>query len=56
MSVIQRMGVLVIAMSYSYDYGAADENCRMFYQWIAGVVTLGRTGGFLFGWDEEDGV
>jgi hypothetical protein len=30
-------------ISYSYDYGASDGNCRMYYQWIAGVVTLGNT-------------
>jgi hypothetical protein len=26
-------------ISYSYDYGASDGNCRMHYQWTAGLVT-----------------
>jgi hypothetical protein len=33
-------------ISYSYDYGAKDGNCRMHYQWIAGRVSVGNTGIF----------
>ncbi|KAE9364378.1 hypothetical protein N431DRAFT_421305 [Stipitochalara longipes BDJ] len=33
-------------ISYSYDYGAKDGNCRMHYQWIAGRIAVGNTGVF----------
>jgi hypothetical protein len=33
-------------ISYSYDYGAKNGNCRMYYQWIAGRIVVGNTGVF----------
>lgn len=35
-------------ISYSYDDGPKEGSCRMLYQWIAGRVSVGNTGGVFF--------